>query len=668
MSSYLPPVIVEFAGDARNFMGTLGTVKTALADLGSDETKVPIGGDLKPLTRSIAAAKTALGTLSKGGPEIPIYADVKPLARDLATVKTELVALAKQATELPVGLDQKRILSDIAALRAEIDKQEFEAKLGVAQDVPQIARSLAALQAQVKAAAVSVPVGMNTKGFQTTYATVLSQLLTLTKSAHNVKLGANAKAFWTEAAALQAAANKMQADVGLGANVDWTELTAKVAAMKAFVDAADLTATIHVAIKGAGAAAALTAGGGGVGLSGTLAALLGLGGKGIGFTGVLPAAGSLLALGGISVEHLVTTLASVVASAIGAVTGGAILAATSGAIIATGMGADLLVGASALSDISKMRTLLSTTPTESYAAAMKSLQLPVDAGTQAEWKMAQSVVALNSYWDTATSSARTAAVNLYQKFLSVANTYIPLVGTAATKNFQAIGKAIQPLINWLNSPTGGVAIFNTLEGAFLKNIPKSTTMFTNAVEGILKIFASLTPQTGGLLNSLSKFFAQLNTLAGQKQAHIHIESLISDFHTWVNFLKTIISTLYNVFSASKKPGQLGVGETIIQTLTGFLQEIDNFAKSVQGKAALGTLLEVHKNEALAILDMIPPIAKALGTVYGAIAPGLVRAITSLILGIVSAINTLAKLKIGKFELRRLGGRSGPDRPEADRPR
>jgi hypothetical protein len=112
----------------------------------------------------------------------------------------------------------------------------------------------------------------------------------------------------------------------------------------------------------------------------------------------------------------------------------------------------------------------------------------------------------------------------------------------------------------------------------------------------------------------------------------------------------MISTIYNVFSASKKPNATGVGESIIQTLTGFLTEIDNFAKSVSGKAAIGNLLTVHKNEALAILDMIPPIAKALATVYGAIAPGLVKAITDLILGVVAAINTLAKLKIGKFEL------------------
>jgi hypothetical protein len=112
----------------------------------------------------------------------------------------------------------------------------------------------------------------------------------------------------------------------------------------------------------------------------------------------------------------------------------------------------------------------------------------------------------------------------------------------------------------------------------------------------------------------------------------------------------MISTIYNVFSSSKKPGQLGVGESIIQTLTGFLKQIDDFATSVKGKAALGTLLTVHKNEALGILDMIPPIAKALATVYGAIAPGLVEGITAFIKGVTAAIVTLSKLKIGKLEL------------------
>lgn len=590
MSTYLPPVLITFTADARDFFDKVGQVKATLADLDKSTTEAKIGGDSKPFETVLSAVKSQLAKFGAHLTNTRLGADIKPAQVGLATVKTELAAVAKTGAE--------------------------------------------------------VKIAANAKPFEATYATVLSQLLALTKSAHNVDLGADTGKFYVKAAELLVAANKMEADVKLGAKVDWAELVTKIAAMKALVAAADLTTTIKVGLGGAAVAGAAGAGG----LATTLLALLGLGGgKGTNFAG-LPASGSLLALGGLGLEHLITTLISVVGSAAGAIVGAGALMATSASIIAVGMGSDLAVAASTIADTKALATAITKYGANSAQVKLLEKQLGSTPGVTAEVGLANAGIALDAYWDQATSDARVAAVNLYQKFLTVAQTYIPKIAAAATTNFTAINKAIQPLIDWLNSPTGGLKIFDTLESAFAKNIPKSTTTLTNAVEGILKIFSTLTPQTGGFLNTLSKFFAQLNTIAGQKTADIHIQSFIGDFHTWVNFLKTMVSTIYNVFSASKKPGTMGVGETIIQTLTGWLTAIDNFAKSVSGKAQLGTLLEVHKNEALAILSMIPPIAKALATVYGAIAPGLVRAITDFILGVVTAITDIAKLHIGKFEL------------------
>ncbi len=471
---------------------------------------------------------------------------------------------------------------------------------------------------------------------------MLAQLTKLARDAHNVKIGANSKTFWTEVQALKAATDKQEADVKLGLKPDWTSITSRIAELKTLVAGTKLNATIGAELSPATKA----------GIGATLLALLGLGsGKGsskglFGLGAGLPAAGTLLAFGGLGLEHLIMSAIGVIGTTIGASIGLALKGLGSAGVFAVGMGSNALVSSSAIADTSAMYKLLAANDKETFAQAIKSIGLPNDAGTQAEWKNAQALISLNTYWDTATSSARAAASKLYSSFLTVAHTYIPLINAAATSNFKSIDKLLQPLITWLDSASGGVGIFKKLEKQYGAQLPTSMSAFTNAIEGLFKTIAYVAPKTGGFIKSLNTFFTSLNTQMSQKGStdQKRIDNWLTDLHDVGQFFKAFYDTIRDLFHDDKAH----TGQAIITTLTSFLKELDAFEKSASGGQKIGTLFEVHKKEIIAILDMIPPIAKALATVYGTIAPGLVQAVTTVIKGITDAIVYLSKIKVGNI--------------------
>jgi hypothetical protein len=402
-------------------------------------------------------------------------------------------------------------------------------------------------------------------------------------------------------------------------------------------------------LKAAMAASGGVGGGGGGGVGGVVPLPVPGGGGGggllstIGFgraAGIAGMAGafSLASFAGLGFEHVLTTAIGLAGSLAGAIGGGLLLAIGAVGVAAVGMGSDLAVMKSTIADTKTLYTGLTAlrqaiiqygAGSAQAVAAQTALNVQVQmlgntAGVAAEMALAKSVQAMNIFWDKATSGARVAAVGILQQFVTLANTYIPLVADAAQRNFIIIGNAIKPLMAWLGGPA--TVIFKHLEDVFAKTLPVAVHAFTQGIELLLKSINFLSNYTGGLTRAIDDFLTKANSPAGFLKWQGIMEKLIAMFHTWWGFVKELAKVIYDLFSQS-----LGLGTAIVTTITGMLVKLDAWLLSSSGKNAVHTLFAVHLQEVLALLALLPTLLGAFSHLYLAIAPPLTVIVTGLAL-------------------------------------
>ena len=405
------------------------------------------------------------------------------------------------------------------------------------------------------------------------------------------------------------------------------------------LDTGPLLAEI-VGLKAAATAAGGGAGGGGMGILGGL--LWGTGGL-AGFA----AFGSIASLAGLGFEHVLTTAIGLAGSLAGALGGLGVLAIGTFGRMAVGMASDMLVMSSTIADTKTLYAALTAIQTAQLtygknstqaAAATQALNIQMalignTSGVQAELGLAKAAQALNSFWDRATSSARVAAVGFIEPFLSVAYTYIPLIAQAATANFTIMTAAFKPLITWAN--TTGTLFFKQLENLFAQEIPIGIGALTQFVMLLAKVADWAAQQTsGGFMTSIENFLKYLNTSAGFDKLTGVMTTLIGMFHDWWDLLKQIGITLVDLFSKS-----VGLGTTIVTTLTQMLKHLDAWLQSTSGSAAVKNLFTVHLKEIEAILAVLPTMLSGVAQIYLILAP----ALTSILTFIVNILGWISKI-------------------------
>ena len=577
---------------------------------------------------------------------IDIQGDDAQFVRVVGEVKAMLADLAKYASETK--------LSANAA--------PFEVKLGV------VKQQLADFGKQLHSAKLSADVAP----FESKLTLVKQQLLDFAKQLRAALLGADAAPFWADVAKLRAEVDAMS-PLDLKVDANTAAALAKIEALRGALASASVGALIAGATGGGGGDGGLAAllgaaagaegggGGGGAGLAGWLGRFLT---PSIGAFGrVGGPLGTMLALSGLSVEHMAVAGLDMASGAAGGLVGALIKGMAGAGVLAVGMGSNMLVGSSTMADIRQMYALMNPTagsglaPVTNYAQAMKELGLPQDAGTRAEWAQAQALTALNSYWDTATSSGRVAATKLYASFETAAKPFIALINWAATKNFSNLTKDLKPFFQWLDSMgsttnPGGLRIFKELEDIFASHTATGTSAFINAFESLAKIIAYVAPRTGGFLKSLDKFFSDLNVQLSKKTspAKTFINNMLQDWQAFYGFLKELVKDIVDLFNHGKDQRS---GLAIFQTLTGFLDELNKWENSASGTSSIKTFLKASKGEILAFLSLIPPMAKAIGSLFLAIAPAAHRSGTLFIKGIVDVLNAIT-LAITKLEGTKVG--------------
>ncbi|MGD0984467.1 MAG: hypothetical protein ABSA65_11725 [Acidimicrobiales bacterium] len=163
MSSLLPPVIIDFEGDAKRILATIGDVKAALADLAKGTHNVIIGGDSKPFQAVLAAVKSQIGNFSRQVHSTTIGADSKPFQTDFAAIKAELLRLVTTAQNVKLGANAKPFWQDVAMLHAEVLSMG-KVSVPVDANVKAALAKIAVLRALVDETKLSMGIGLGVAG------------------------------------------------------------------------------------------------------------------------------------------------------------------------------------------------------------------------------------------------------------------------------------------------------------------------------------------------------------------------------------------------------------------------------------------------------------------------------------------------------------------------
>jgi hypothetical protein len=348
--------------------------------------------------------------------------------------------------------------------------------------------------------------------------------------------------------------------------------------------------------------------------------------------------GSLGSFAGFGPEHIVLTIGGIAGSGVAALGGGALLGAGALGKLAAGGGADLGVSSSAIADtttlykaVEKLREAEAQYGKSSKQAAeareelnnAMKYELSGTKGVEAELHLAEQVSTLNKTWDKETSGARVAFVKLVEPLVEIATKWIPLINTAATQNFTAMRRGLQPFFEFLKGPEA-MGIFLELESEFRNQIPTAMKALDEGFQFFAKTVAYTAPLTGGFLRDLDRFFTKWNTPSEFSVWEGEMNKLITDFHVWGAFVKILGDDLVDLFDKDAH-----TGEGIIETLTHMLDKVHEYENSVAGGAALHNIFVVHKAEAIALLEALGPLIAAFSHVYTTVSPPLVEAVTDI---------------------------------------
>lgn len=461
----------------------------------------------------------------------------------------------------------------------------------------------------------------------------------------------------TAMADIKSTAAMADATVKISANI--TPALEKLAALKASV-AGVLTA-------GGGGADAAGGGGGTIG-GGLLGDIMGGGGKGFRIPGTrmrIPGGakfGSLGSMAGFGTEHIVATAGGLAGSLGGAALGGGLLAAAGLTTTAVGMGTDMAgmgqaaKNAKGLSaDMEALDKAVAVYGANSKQAQTASATLAYDIGNitpvaqAATLALGTALHNLSDQFKTATGQAQATGAEILTQFVGVAHDYVPVIGKFAAENMGIIKSNIQPFLGWLkdSGSQGGLGIFTQLETAFQKGLPTSIHAVTTAFELFMKTVSHIVSAdgVGGLMRGIDNFVTKMNGADFGKWIS-GVDTLINQFHVWLDFFKVLGSDLYMVLkmTAGLAAGSKADPNGIIPTLTKWLTELQSALRTTTKSSALGTIFSEHKKEVLTIIDMVIRIGVVFGQAYIAAAP-VILGITNLLL---TVLDTLLKITSVKF--------------------
>jgi len=612
-------IIVDILGDSRSFRDALKTGQQSLRDFNSE---------LGAMNRALGGSVTAVRALRDNTKDAAVSVGMLGRATDSLTGQTRKLRdeMMAEITAVRAAARGQKDMADSSVRLAGAQRALAASIREVAGDQDKVLRAAveAAMALEKEAgAAKDAADGLDEKGGASLRAADDQEKLLLATIKAAVALEDEARAAEETSRKLleQAAAEEAAAEASRR-NADRQ------------VESASRTKAAWAAFAGVG----WGAGGGHLRIPGAplLSALLGVGG-GVGLAHIL----------GLSGEHIATAIGSVLGSGLSAGAGAASLGAGVVGQSLVGGGSDLAVAKSTITDTRALGQAYNTLQQDVAVFGKNSTQA-AEAQAQLNYQMKQlgpiataelavfkQLSGINSLFDQKTQAARRGVLELIKELEPIAKTYIPLIGEAAARNFAIIDKAILPLRDWLDGKNGGVKIFQDLENHFAKGLPTEIHAVTQGLELMFRWIDLADKRTGSLSQHIDHLVTRLNS-ESNAQLQGHLDKLLTSLHVWENFLKAGARDLYLLFHAGDQEGQ-----KMLVVFTRWLTKFGDWEKSVKGQDFLKTFFANRTKELLALLRILPPIAKAFGGMYASLQP-LVPLITDAANGIADLFNWLEK--------------------------
>ena len=428
------------------------------------------------------------------------------------------------------------------------------------------------------------------------------------------------------------------------------------------IDKASLLASmaaIGVATKAAGASGG-GSGGGGLLAGGLLSRLLWGGGAGgiagaVGLGG-LGGMGSIGSLAGFGPEHVLMTLLGIGGSAAGGAIGGGLLAAGALTTAGVGMGTDLAGMGQAAGDIKNVVTAqnalnqaIAVYGPASYQAADAQKQLNYQLNSfsplaqQAVLAAANTAQGFHQAFNAATGAAESTGAQIINMGMQVAEKFLPELGKAAATNMSIIQSSLEGpkgLFEWFG--TQGLSIFTQIENHFTAQLPTAMDALTNGAELLIKTLGYLSSQTGGFIGKLDTFLQNANGPGFDKWI-ADIDKLIADFHLWASIVYNLGRDIVDLFS-----NDAGTANSILTYLDQMLIKLGDWERSTEGKTDLHNIFEVHKQEIMELLKLLPGLLSGFGEFYLTVAPAFTTVATDLLKVLVPILTTMEKMPFGTW--------------------
>ncbi len=450
MAAYLPPVVVEFLGNAKDVASTITELKTMLADFSKTPTEKRITGNSKDLKTELLVAGREAAAWAAKPVDKRIGADAAAFTKQLIVAGQEAAAFAAKPVDKIIGGNSKPFMADLLAanrMLATWGHDTENARLGAKADY------LAALAA---AKAAMAEWGSEIR---------------------KARLGLNAGPFYDQLRDVRTLLAAYKPDIEVNANTDVA--TAKLLEWKAWADAQKATMRLDIETgalsplllsrggRGGGFLSSFVgaeAGGGGGG-GGWLAALMGRNkGGGGGWMRALPAFGSIGSLAGFGLETMLMHALGIGGAVAGGLAGGGLLAGGALSTMAVGMGTDLAgIGQASgdirtvYADMNNLNQAIAVYGKNSYQAIAAQKQLNYDLSTfspiarQAVLNAAKMAGQLKAMFDAATGLAEKRGANIITAGMKVAIPFIPIIGKYSAANMKTMEAGLQPFFKWLDS-------------------------------------------------------------------------------------------------------------------------------------------------------------------------------------------------------------------------
>ena len=428
------------------------------------------------------------------------------------------------------------------------------------------------------------------------------------------------------------------------------------------IDKASLFTSL-AAVNTAVAAASASAGGGGGGLFAGLTAgklLSGImgGGAGLPLLGGLAAFGSIGSLAGLGPEHVLMTLLGLGGTAVGGALGGGLLGAGALTTAGVGMGTDLAGMGQAAGDIKNV-TAAQNNLNQAIAVYGAGSQQAADAQAQLNYTLnsfspiaQQAVLAaantaqgFHQAFNTATGAAESTGAQIINMGMQVAEKFLPELGQAAATNMSIIQQSLegpQGLFQWFG--TQGVSIFTQIENHFTAQLPTAMDALTNGAELLIKTLGYLSSQTGGFITKLDGFLRNANGPGFDKWIG-DINKLIGYFHLWADIVHNLGRDIVDLFTHDA-----GTASSILQYLDQLLIRLGDWERSTQGGNQIHNIFEVHKQEIMEILQILPGLLSTFGSFYLTVAPAFTLALTGMLTVIDPVLKAMESTPFGAWIL------------------